>query len=169
MTTLRPNCPTFKRAAPDGNLRWTAFGPTNAKLHRINTAVTLGDAGTAVDVARGIDLSTITVTERKATLLIDTARVFLQWGRHERHTSPFALRRKSHTRKLPGGLRSTGSSANLLPQPPLSGVTPRTSPLGSECPVTEERGGRGPPWKIWRPLLAEYGYHAASSATPASC
>jgi hypothetical protein len=68
----------------DGNLRWTAFGPTNAKLHRVNIAVTLGDAGTAVDVARGIDLNTITVTERKASLLIDTARAFLQWGKHDK-------------------------------------------------------------------------------------
>jgi hypothetical protein len=73
-----------RRLGTDGNLRWTAFGPANAKLHRVSIAVTLGDAGTAVDVARGIDLSTITVTERKATLLIDTARAFLQWGRHEK-------------------------------------------------------------------------------------
>ena len=35
-------------------------------------------------MARGIDLSAITVTERKASLLIDTARAFLQWGRHEK-------------------------------------------------------------------------------------
>jgi len=68
----------------DGNLRWTAFGPTNATLHRVSVSVTLGDAGTAVQVARGIDLSAITVTERKANLLIDTARAFLQWGRHEK-------------------------------------------------------------------------------------
>lgn len=73
-----------QRLGVDGNLRWTAFGPTNAKVHRVNIAVTLGDAGTAVDVARGIDLSTITVTERKASLLIDTARAFLQWGKHEK-------------------------------------------------------------------------------------
>ena len=73
-----------QRLGVDGNLRWTAFGPTNAKLHRVNIAVTLGDAGTAVDVARGIDLGTITVTERKASLLIDTARAFLQWGKHEK-------------------------------------------------------------------------------------
>ncbi len=46
--------------------------------------MTLGDAGTAVDVARRIDLRTITVTERKAALLIDTARAYLQWGRHEK-------------------------------------------------------------------------------------
>ncbi len=68
----------------DGNLRWTAFGPVNARQHRVNIAVTLGDAGTAVDVARGIDLRALTVTERKASLLIDTARAFLQWGRHEK-------------------------------------------------------------------------------------
>ena len=73
-----------QRLGVDGNLRWTAFSPTNARLHRVNVAVTLGDAGTAVDVARRIDLRTITVTERKAALLIDTARAYLQWGRHEK-------------------------------------------------------------------------------------
>ena len=73
-----------ERLGFDGNLRWTAFGPTNAKLHRVNIAVTLGDAGTAVDVARRINPGTITVTERRATLLVDTARAFLQWGKHEK-------------------------------------------------------------------------------------
>lgn len=73
-----------ERLGFDGNLRWTAFGPTNAKLHRVNIAVTLGDAGTAVDVARKIDPATITVTERRASLLVDTARAFLQWGKHDK-------------------------------------------------------------------------------------
>ena len=73
-----------QRLGADGNLRWTAFGPTNATLHRVNIAVTLGDAGTAVDVARSIDLSTITVPERKASLLIDTARAFLQWDKPDK-------------------------------------------------------------------------------------
>jgi hypothetical protein len=73
-----------ERLGFDGNRRWTAFGPTNAKLHRVNIAVTLGDAGTAVDVARRIDPTTITVTERRATLLVDTARAFLQWGKHDK-------------------------------------------------------------------------------------
>jgi hypothetical protein len=73
-----------QRLGVDGNLRWTAFGPTNAKQHRVNIAVTLGDAGTAVEVARGIALDSITVTERKASLLIDTARAFLQWGKHDK-------------------------------------------------------------------------------------
>jgi hypothetical protein len=68
----------------DGNLRWTAFGPANAMLHRVNIAVTLGDAGTAIDVASRVDLSRVTVTERKATLFIDVSRAFLQWGHHEK-------------------------------------------------------------------------------------
>lgn len=73
-----------RRLGIDGNLRWTAFGPTNTKLHRVSIAVMLGDAGTAVDVARKIDLSAIEVTERKASLLVDTARAFLQWGKHDK-------------------------------------------------------------------------------------
>jgi hypothetical protein len=72
------------RLGDDLNLRWTAFGPTNASLHRVNIAVTLGDAGTAIDVARTVDPGRIDVTERKATFLMDTARAFLQCGRHER-------------------------------------------------------------------------------------
>lgn len=46
-------------------------------------AVTLGDAGTAIDLARRIDLRAVTVTERKASLLIDVARAYFQWGKYE--------------------------------------------------------------------------------------
>ncbi len=73
-----------RRLGVDGNLRGTAFGPTNARQHRVNICVTLGDAGTAVEVARSIELSTIKVTERRASLLIDTARAYLLWGKHEK-------------------------------------------------------------------------------------
>ena len=72
-----------RRLGTDANLRGTAFGPVNAQLHQVNVAVTLGDAGTAIDLARRINLAVITVTERKATLLIDIARAFFQWGRYE--------------------------------------------------------------------------------------
>ena len=72
-----------RRLGTDANLRGTAFGPVNAQLHQVNVAVTLGDAGTAVDLARRINLAAIAVTERKASLLIDVARAFFQWGRYE--------------------------------------------------------------------------------------
>lgn len=74
---------TARRLGQEANHCWTAFGPVNATLHRVNIAVTLGDAGTAIDLARSIHLDAIAVTERKATLLIDTARAFLQRHRHE--------------------------------------------------------------------------------------
>jgi transcriptional regulator with XRE-family HTH domain len=72
-----------RRLGSDGNYCWTAFGPVNIALHRVSIAVTLGDAGTAIDVARTISIEEVTVTERKTALLIDTARALLQRGRHE--------------------------------------------------------------------------------------
>jgi hypothetical protein len=74
---------TARRVGSDANLRGTAFGPVNTQMHQVNVAVTLGDAGTAIDLARQIDLRTVTVTERKASLLIDVARAFFQWGKYE--------------------------------------------------------------------------------------
>jgi transcriptional regulator with XRE-family HTH domain len=74
---------TAHRLGYDANLRGTAFGPVNTQMHQVNVAVTLGDAGTAIDLARQIDLRAITVTEQKASLLIDLARAFFQWGKYE--------------------------------------------------------------------------------------
>ena len=68
----------------DYNHRWTAFGPANVLLHRINVAVRLGDAGSAISHARAVDLDQLTVTERKATFFVDTAEAFHQWGKHEK-------------------------------------------------------------------------------------
>lgn len=42
------------RLGYDGNDRWTGFGATNVLLHRVNIALTLGDAGTAITIARTI-------------------------------------------------------------------------------------------------------------------
>lgn len=73
-----------KRLGGDYNHRWTAFGPTNVQLHRVNIATFLGDAGQAIAEARRIDLDHIPITERKAALLIDTSRALTQWGKHEK-------------------------------------------------------------------------------------
>lgn len=68
----------------DYNHRWTAFGPINVQLHRVNIALQLGDAGAAIQEARTIDLNRIPLTERKATLLIDTSCALTQWGKHDK-------------------------------------------------------------------------------------
>ncbi|WP_143020303.1 XRE family transcriptional regulator [Sinosporangium album] len=68
----------------DGNHQWTAFGPSNVLCHRVNIAVKLGDAGSAIDYARRIDLDKLPVNERKAALMLDTSRAFLMCGRQDK-------------------------------------------------------------------------------------
>lgn len=65
------------------HIRSNAFGPSNVSVHRVNAAVTLGDAGTAIELARKVDLDRLPVVERKAALLIDCAHAFAQWGKYE--------------------------------------------------------------------------------------
>ncbi|MEV0157792.1 hypothetical protein AB0H57_29340 [Micromonospora sp. NPDC050686] len=71
------------RLGYDGNDRWTGFGATNVLLHRVNIALTLGDAGTAIAIARTVRLEKVTLAERKASLFVDVARAYTQWGRYE--------------------------------------------------------------------------------------
>ena len=59
-------------------------------LHRVNIAVSLGDAGAAINHARKVNLDQLTATERKASLFVDTARAFSQWSKHEK--ALYALR-----------------------------------------------------------------------------
>jgi len=70
------------RLGHDGNHHWTGFGPSNVLLHRVNVALTLGDAGTAVSLARKVNLERIQLTERKVSLYLDVAQAYAQWGRH---------------------------------------------------------------------------------------
>lgn len=71
------------RLGHDGNDRWTGFGATNVQLHRINIVLSLGDAGTTITLARQVPLHQVTLTERKASLFVDVARAYTQWGRYE--------------------------------------------------------------------------------------
>lgn len=69
-----------RRLGGDHNHEWSAFGPTNVMLHRVNICVALGDAGTAIDHVRKIDPTSL-IVERQASLLIDTSHAFNQWGK----------------------------------------------------------------------------------------
>ncbi|MGH3934446.1 MAG: helix-turn-helix domain-containing protein [Pseudonocardiaceae bacterium] len=89
------------RLGVDGNHRFTAFGPTGVGLYRISIARVLGDSGTAIEVARQINPTTIPLVERRARYWSDVARSFHQWGKPElcyrallaaEHTSPDEVR-----------------------------------------------------------------------------
>jgi len=64
---------------PHANHAWTSFNSNNVLVHRVATAVELGDAGEAIDRARGVDIGAISVVERRAALWVDLARAFGQW------------------------------------------------------------------------------------------
>lgn len=70
------------RLGYDGNDRWAGFGAVNVLLHRVNIALTLGDAGTAIAIARTAPLDNVPLAERKASLFVDVARAYTQWGRY---------------------------------------------------------------------------------------
>ncbi|GAA3143602.1 hypothetical protein GCM10010466_38210 [Planomonospora alba] len=105
-----------RRLGHEGNHMWTAFGPNNVLCHRVNAALTMGDAGTAIDYARRVDIDALPINERKAALLLDTARAFLMWGKHERalhvlraagQIAPEEITGRPATRRLVGDLVTT--------------------------------------------------------------
>jgi transcriptional regulator with XRE-family HTH domain len=70
------------RIGKDANHLWTAFGPTNVAIHRVNTAVELGDLQTVLD--SGLSLNTDAVPlERRVRYLLDVARVYSITGNRD--------------------------------------------------------------------------------------
>ncbi len=53
------------------------FGPANVEVQAVSTAVDLGDAGEALDIAKDLDVSGLSV-ERQARLLMDLGRAHVQ-------------------------------------------------------------------------------------------
>ncbi|GGL18988.1 helix-turn-helix domain-containing protein [Mangrovihabitans endophyticus] len=80
-TLLDAAADTAGRLGHDDNQYWTAFGPTNVAVHRVAVAVDLGDAGTAVRTAATVNPNRLDLPERRANLLLDTARAYTQWGK----------------------------------------------------------------------------------------
>lgn len=70
------------RMGGDGNYLWTAFGPTNVAIHRVNTAMELGDAQLAAEIGPGLNTEGLPV-ERRVRHLLDVARAFNQTGRRD--------------------------------------------------------------------------------------
>ncbi len=109
LTLLDEAATTARHISGDGNEQWTAFGPTNISLHRVHIAVVLGDAGTALDHARRIDLAGVPVVERRAAFLVDVARAHSQRGSYNQavdaliateKTAPEELSRRPRSHQL---------------------------------------------------------------------
>ncbi|MGH3614603.1 MAG: hypothetical protein ACRDRK_18840 [Pseudonocardia sp.] len=66
---------TARRLGGDANHMWTAFGPTNVDIHRVATAMELGDVQIAVDVGPRLDTTRLPV-ERCVRHAIEVARAY---------------------------------------------------------------------------------------------
>lgn len=62
-----------RRLGRDGNHLWTAFGPTNVSIHRVATAMDLGDIQVAIDLGPRVDTSGLPI-ERQVRHALETAR-----------------------------------------------------------------------------------------------
>jgi transcriptional regulator with XRE-family HTH domain len=71
-----------RRLGGDANYLWTAFGPTNVAIHRVSTAVELGDLQIAVDFGPRVDVSALPI-ERRIRHQIEVARAYSAWNRRE--------------------------------------------------------------------------------------
>lgn len=71
-----------ERLGADVNHLWTAFGPTNVSIHRVATAMELGDVQVAIDVGPRLDTSPLPV-ERRVRHAIETARALSAWNRRD--------------------------------------------------------------------------------------
>jgi transcriptional regulator with XRE-family HTH domain len=58
----------------------SVFSPTNVAIYQIGVHTALGDAGTALDYARKIDLRSVPTPERQARFCLDTARAWHRFG-----------------------------------------------------------------------------------------
>lgn len=70
------------RLCADSNLMWTAFGPTNVVIHRVATAMELGDVQVAVDLGPRVDTAALP-TERRVRHSIELARAYSAWNRRD--------------------------------------------------------------------------------------
>lgn len=64
----------------DANHLWTAFGPTNVQIHRVTTAMALGDVPVALDLIPGIDTSGLP-TERAVRHSLEVVNAY--WARNK--------------------------------------------------------------------------------------
>ncbi len=70
------------RLGRDANHVWTAFGPTNVAIHRVNTAMELGDVQIALDLGPTVDTTELPA-ERRVRHALELARAYSARNRRD--------------------------------------------------------------------------------------
>jgi transcriptional regulator with XRE-family HTH domain len=71
-----------RRLGRDSNHLWTAFGPTNVEIHRVSTAMELGDFQLAVEMGPRVDTAALPV-ERRVRHALEVARALSMRNRRD--------------------------------------------------------------------------------------
>lgn len=74
------------RLGHDDNRLWTAFGPTNVTIHRVATAMELGDVQVALDLGPDLDTSALP-TERRVRHALEVSRALSNARRRDEAVS----------------------------------------------------------------------------------
>ncbi|HET9256290.1 MAG TPA: helix-turn-helix transcriptional regulator [Pseudonocardiaceae bacterium] len=96
----------------DANHAWTAFGPTNVRIHRVSVAAELGDPGEALRVAVQVDSTRLAegLRSRRAQVSLDLA-----WAQAQRRRDAEAtLHLLEAERAAPEVIRYNAMVSNLL-------------------------------------------------------
>ncbi|MGH3942244.1 MAG: helix-turn-helix domain-containing protein [Pseudonocardiaceae bacterium] len=95
----------------------STFSATNVTIYQIGVRTALGDAGTALDYARRVEIRSLPTAERQARFCVDTARAWHRFGdlrkcyqalQAAEHVAPEELRRPSVRSLVTTLLRAPG-------------------------------------------------------------
>ena len=86
---------------------WTAFGPTNVAIHRVNTAMELGDVQVALDLGPALDTAGLPA-ERRVRHALEIARAYSARNRRDEALAVLLTLSKSH----PSRSATTSSAAS---------------------------------------------------------
>ena len=116
---LREKARPVAERTGEGNVYWTAFGPTNVGLHEISLEMEAGEAAEALRLADRVDPSQSPSIERRVTFLLELARCYDQ----RREDPAVLLHLLSAEREAPEDLRF-----NVIARELVRGLVKRARP-----------------------------------------
>jgi len=123
-----------ERLGEDRNDHWTAFGPTNVRIHEVSAAVAFGDASTAVETGETLDLQHLPMGlgGRRSQVSLDLARA---QQRHDAAAVNMLLAAEQATPQLVRYDTATHDLLALLLRREHRASTPQLRPLAHRAGV----------------------------------
>lgn len=110
-----------KRTGDASDVHWLSFGPANVSLHKMSTAVEMGQFDEALKQARKMRLPNQLATSRRAHFLIDRARTEMETGHTQDALKHLVEARKTapeQTRYHPGARETVRGLVHLARRTP---------------------------------------------------